>query len=213
MFDAIIARIDKLIRSRLDAAITSRLASNDARLNSLDSTVSSRLSAADSRLAALDAAISSRLSAADSRLAALDVAISSRLASNDGRLGNLNATISSRLASDDPRLNYLNGPMSEPAQAIRSARGVASSSDTVILNVSGTGGSLQGIGIAGVPSSLKVTIDGGTEYDLIAITYAFTASSGNSIIPLHVKFNTSCIVKAKSTGSTINVNVLYGMNI
>jgi hypothetical protein len=104
--------VEALGLTRLDAAISSRVATTDTRLDRLDATVSSRLASDDSRLTYLDAAISSRVATTDSRLDRLDVAISSRLASTDSRLNHLDAAISSRLASNDSRLNNLDATIS-----------------------------------------------------------------------------------------------------
>jgi hypothetical protein len=50
---------------RLDAAVSSRLASNDPAVSNLDAAVSSRLASNDPAVSNLDAAVSSRLAAAD----------------------------------------------------------------------------------------------------------------------------------------------------
>jgi len=91
--------------ARIDAAISSRLATGDSRLNYLDASISSRLASTDSRLNNLDAAISSRLATNDSRLNNLDATISSRASATyytserAAKLDYLDASISSRLAS------------------------------------------------------------------------------------------------------------------
>jgi calcineurin-like phosphoesterase family protein len=74
--------------ARIDAAISSRLATSDSRLNYLDASISSRLASNDSRLNYLDAAISSRAdgaaytSARATKLDNLDTTVSSRLAAS-----------------------------------------------------------------------------------------------------------------------------------
>jgi hypothetical protein len=54
-----VKEIFETINSRLDTTVSSRLASNDTRLNNLDATISSRLASNDSRLNYLDAPVSS----------------------------------------------------------------------------------------------------------------------------------------------------------
>jgi hypothetical protein len=72
-----VKEIFETINSRLDTTVSSRLASNDTRLNNLDATISSRLASNDTRLNNLDATISSRLASNDSRLNYLDAPVSS----------------------------------------------------------------------------------------------------------------------------------------
>jgi len=54
-----VKEIFETINSKLDTTVSSRLASNDTRLNNLDATISSRLASNDTRLNNLDAPISS----------------------------------------------------------------------------------------------------------------------------------------------------------
>jgi len=84
--DAFISIIAKKVQENLDAKISSRLSSDDLRLNNLNASISSRLASSDSRLDKLDIAVSSRLGASDTRLDNLDIPISSRLSATDPRI-------------------------------------------------------------------------------------------------------------------------------
>ena len=73
---AFLQSIKKHLERFLDASVSSRLASNDPRLDNLDTSFSSRLAFNDPRLNNLDASISSRLASDDPRLNNLDAPIS-----------------------------------------------------------------------------------------------------------------------------------------
>ncbi len=84
--DALISKLAKMIVDNLDAAVSSRLASADSRLNVLDAPVSSRMASADSRIDKLDTPVSSRAATADPRFAYLDGSIAGRMATADSRI-------------------------------------------------------------------------------------------------------------------------------
>ena len=100
LYTAVYPRAVKL--DNLDASITSRLSTTDARVDKLDAPVSSRVATTDARLDKLDATMSSRAAAADytatraGKIDNLDATVTSRLASADSRLNNLDASIQSR---------------------------------------------------------------------------------------------------------------------
>lgn len=84
--DALISKLAKAVVDNLDATVSSRLASNDARLNNIDAALSSRLASGDTRVGYLDAPMSSRVASTDPRLDHIDVGTSTRLASADARI-------------------------------------------------------------------------------------------------------------------------------
>ena len=81
--DAFMSIIAKKIADNLDAKISSRLASDDTRINNLNATISSRLASSDSRLDKLDQPISTRLASNDARLVNLDAPVSGCLTENN----------------------------------------------------------------------------------------------------------------------------------
>lgn len=144
----------------------------------------------------LDAAVSGRASAAD------------YTTTRAAKLDNLDATVSSRMV--------------DRGQTLRSARGTYGGADAVILNLSGVAGHLktflwQSYQQDGALYNLKVQIDGQAEYTIGDSTFSYAAvyngTNYYSVIPLDVRFKSSCVVKISTNGYSVAYNLLYGIDI